>query len=45
MQKADEEGGLVTCDLVRQGGMTAKRYQEQVLNGLLHDFYQEMSEK
>ena len=25
--------------------MTAKRYQDQVLDGLLHDFYQEMCEE
>ena len=29
----------------REGGMTAKRYQEQVLHDLLHDFYQEMSKE
>ena len=27
------------------GGMTAKRYQEQVLEGVLRDFYQQMSEE
>jgi hypothetical protein len=27
------------------GGMTAARYQDQVLDGPLHDFYQQMSEE
>lgn len=29
----------------RGGGMTAKRYQDQVLDGPLHDFYMQMSEE
>jgi len=41
------KGPLVVLDYPggRGGGMTAKRYQDQVLNGPLHDFYQEMSEE
>lgn len=37
-------GPLVVLDYPagKGGGMTAKRYQEQVLGGSLHDFYQEM---
>ena len=29
----------------KEGGMIAARYQNQVLNGPLHDFYQQMSEE
>jgi hypothetical protein len=42
-----KKGPLVVLDYPggRGGGMTAKRYQEQVLDGPLHNFYQEMSEE
>lgn len=40
-------GPLVVLDYPggKGGGMTAVRYQQQVLDGPLHDFYQEMSEE
>ena len=42
-----QKGPLVVLEYPggRGGGMTAKRYQDQVLDGPLHDFYQEMSEE
>jgi len=42
-----QKGPLVVLDYPGScgGSMTAQRYQDQVLNGPLHDFYQEMSEE
>jgi len=42
-----KKGPLVVLDYPggRGGGMTAKRYQEQVLEGVLGDFYQQMCEE
>ena len=41
------KGPLVVLEYLggHGGGMTAKQYQEQVLSGPLHIFYQEMSEE
>jgi transposase len=42
-----KKGPLVVLDYLggRGGGMTAARYQEQVLEKVVHDFYQEASEE
>ncbi len=43
----DRKGPLVVLDYPggKGGGMTAARYQSQILDGPLHDFYQEMCEE
>ena len=42
-----KKGPVVVLDYLggQEGGMTAARYQEQVLEKVVHDFYQEASEE